>query len=234
MLREIRKKIADILMMDDLAPFEDETKENEMVEVGEEYEYEEIFTDLFISVRNLDAFYGDKSIPKAALLLESFLMESLVLLKKDPDVVYVESGDDFLKSTSFTPESEGVMRAFENCVLINTMLDSYNEALKELDCDQIDAGIALAAYPKEEKTEPEEGGDEYTDYPEYGIDRFDTAERLSWNANTGELDILAVNDMAYAMLLDEDKLFFETHLSKASQNVEDITVYTGNIVADED
>ncbi len=236
-MREIKKKIAEILMSTEETFPTEPTTENEMIETFDEYEFEEIYTDIYVSIRNMEDFYGDDSRPKAALLLESFLLESMVLLKKDPEVIVVESGDYFLKSTSFTPDGEGVLHAFENVVLINSMLELYNLALTELEYAHIDAGIGMVAFPKEEISCCQ-GDEECTcleqdEEDDYGIDFHNTALKLSMHANTEEIEPIVVNDMAYEMLQEVDQPFFSSNLQRVSELVEDLVVYHGNIVTEE-
>ncbi len=235
-MKEIKKKIAEILMSTEEVTQTEPTSDNEMIETFDEYEFEEIYTDIYLSIRNMEDFYGDDSRPKAALLLESFLLESMVLLKKDPEVIVVESGDYFLKSTSFTPDGEGVLHAFENVVLINSMLELYNLALTELEYAHIDAGIGMVAFPREELSCCQ--GDEECDCQDceeedYGIDFHNTALKLSMHANTDEIEPIVVNDMAYEMLQEVDQLFFSTNLERVLELVEDLVVYHGNIVTED-
>ncbi|MCK7479144.1 MAG: hypothetical protein M0C28_18565 [Candidatus Moduliflexus flocculans] len=111
-------------------------------------------------VKNVDAFYGPRSEPKAARLLESFILESLVICKSDPEVMLVESGDDYVKATAFTPDGESGVELFDDAVDINTMLETYNLALADNGFPQIEAGIGLAAFqetiPDDELPDPDD------------------------------------------------------------------------------
>jgi len=237
-MKDIKQKIAEILLMSEEQPAPEEVSPGEMIETYDEYEFEEIYTDIYVEIRNMEDFYGDKSHLKVALLLESFLLESMVLLKKDPEVIVVESGDDFLRSTSFTPVEEGVLRTFENVVIINSMLELYNQALSELEFTAIDAGIAMVSFPKEEihceidETEGECAHD-HGGEAEYGIDLNYTAMKLVGYAGTEEIEPILVNDMAYDMLQEVDKAFFSSNLEKVPVLIEDLVVYQGNIVTEE-
>jgi hypothetical protein len=234
-MQEIRKKIAEILLSEeDVLP--DETAPEEMVEAYDGYEYEELYSDLYVIIRNMEDYYGTHSRPKAALLLESFLLESMVLLKKDPEVILVESGDYFVKATSYTPDGEGVLRLFENVVLINSMAELYNQALVEYDLPAMEYGIGLATIPAE--AEPETESTEpltFADQDELTLlsDPSGTAFKFASMANTDEYEPIIINDMAYELLLEIDQPFFEENLVKAMLEEEDMVIYHGNIISDE-
>ncbi|MBN2504861.1 MAG: hypothetical protein JXB20_05910 [Bacilli bacterium] len=237
-MKEIKKKIAEILMLDDNHLETGDKTTSDLIETFDEFDYEEIYSDIYVLVHNIDDFYGEVSTPKAALLLESFLLESMVLLKKDPEVIVVESGDDFLRATSFTPDGESVMHVLENVVLINTMIELYNEALTELEVPVIDAGIGMAAFPKMEMekhahTEESEEEHDHDHDLDYAIDFNETAMLLAEYANSEELEPIVINDMAYEMLKEIDKEFITGHLERALRPIEEIIVYHGNIIADE-
>jgi len=121
----------------------------EMVEAFEDVEFEDIFTDLFISVKNVDDFYNSEVDSRATNLLESFLLESLVLLKQNPEVTLVVSSPDYVKATAYTPEGDSAAFMLDDAVKINTMLEIYNNALSENDMPQIEAGIGIASYQTE-------------------------------------------------------------------------------------
>ncbi len=230
-MKEIKKKIADILMLDDNKLEIGDKQTDEMIETYDEYDYEEIYSDIYVLVHNIDDFYGETSLPKAALLLESFLLEAMVLLKKDPEVIVVASGDDFIKSTSYTPDGESVMHSLENVVLINTMLGYYNEALNELEVPLIDAGIGLVAFPRSEEDADQEHIHDFA--PDYGVDHNETAMLLAEYANGDELEVIVINDMAFEMLKEVDKEFITKHLEKALKPIEEFVVYHGNIIAED-
>jgi len=188
-------------------------------------------------VHNIDDFYGVQSHPKAALLLESFLLESLVLLKRNPEVVVVESGDDYVRATSFTPDGEAVVHLFEDVVLMNTMLELYNQALMGSGLETIDIGIGMATFPRMSPPETDYVMDDRLDASldeEWGIDFNNTAMRLALIANSEAFDVIIINDMAYDMMEDVDKEFFTSHLEASVIAEEEMTIYHGNIVANEE
>jgi hypothetical protein len=235
-MSDIRKKINEILLAD-VDQATSTPASATMVETFAEYDYEELYTDIFVMVHNIDDFYGDQSHPKAALLLESFLLESLVLLKRDPEVVVVESGDDYVRATSFTPDGEAVVHLFEDVVLMNTMLELYNQALMGSGLETIDIGIGMATFPRMTPPESDFGVDDRDDAPldeEWGIDFNNTAMRLALIANSEAFDVIIINDMAYDMMEDVDKEFFTSHLEASVIAEEEMTIYHGNIVANEE
>ncbi len=234
-MKDIRQKIAEILgREEDLSEF-DPASADDMVETYDEYEYEELYSDLYVMVKNIDDFYGTHSHPKAASLLESFLLEAMVLLKEDPEVIVVESGDFFVRSTSYTPDAEAVMHLFENVVMINSMAELYNQALQDVELEPMAIGIGLVTFPREvinEEFEEERQPGSDIEF-DYGIDFNNTAMKLAIIANSEEIEPIIVNDMAYDMLIDIDKAFFETNLAKDFLEDEELTVYHGNIVTDD-
>jgi hypothetical protein len=234
-MNDIRAKIATILSQeDDLTEITPSTADD-LIETYDEYDYEELYTDLYVMIKNIEDFYGDNSHPKAAALLESFLLETLILLKEDPEVIVVESGDFFCRSTSYTPDGEAVMHLFENVVWINSIAELYNQALVEVGLIPMQIGIGVVTFPREAISEELEG----ERHPgsdiefDYGVDFNNTAMRLAIIANTKDQEPIVVNDMAYDMLLEIDKNFFEENLEKAYLKEEEMTVFHGNIVTDD-
>jgi len=251
-VKEIKDKINAILSSTEAEMFlEDEG----LVEVGEDFEVEELYTDIYVLIKNIDEYYGGDASYKAALLLESFLLETMVLLKKNPEVVIVESGDFFAKATAFSPTGEEVFSVFEDAVIINSMLEVYNQALSENGFPQMEVGIGVATFVKEElehdhdhevcecesgecdcDNEDGEGctcGHDHLhneeDELEYGIDFDNTASMLSELGNNGEFDPIVVNDIAYGLLVSVEEEFFEEHLDEVELE-EGYSVYHGNIV----
>jgi len=110
-------------------------------------DFGELYTDVYVLVRNIDDFFGEGSKPKALDLVDSFIMESMIQLKQNPDVIRVESGDDYVKATAYTPDGETAGFLFDNAVKINTMLEIYNKTLAENDMIRIEAGIGMATFP---------------------------------------------------------------------------------------
>lgn len=239
-MKEIIEKINHILSTDS---FEEPLvlNEEEMVETYEEFEFNEFYSDIYIQIRNIDEFYGLNANQKSAELLESFLLETMVLLKKNPENIVVESGEYYVKATSFTPDGEILISVFEDAVIINTMIGHYNEALSENDFPRMDVGIGLASFIKEDFDEEHEcdceDGEECdcnhedVDF-EYGIDFNNTASQLSEIAGTNGLDPIVLNDFAYGMLIDVSQEFFESHLQE-TQLEDEITVYHGNIISED-
>lgn len=240
-MNEIKQKIIQILASVQEPDISEATPQEELIETYDEYEYEELYSELYILIRNIEDFYGDHSNPKAALLVESFLLEAMVLLKKDPEVIVVESGDFFVKSTSFTPDGEGVMHLFENVVIINSMIELYNQALSENTLEVMDIGIGMVTFPKEEFEHDHDHDHENCDGHclteeseyDYGIDLNNTAMKLALMANSDELDPIVINDMAYELLQDVDPNFFTEHLQKFVVESGELVVYHGNIVTEE-
>jgi len=255
-VKEIKDKINAILSSTDEEMFlEDES----FVEVSEDFEVEELYTDIYVLIKNIDEYYGGDASYKAALLLESFLLETMVLLKKNPEVVIVESGDFFAKATAFSPTGEEVFSVFEDAVIINSMLEVYNQALSENGFPQMEVGIGVATFVKEElehnhnhdhdvcecesgecDCDNEEGegcscGHDHHDEEdelEYGIDFDNTASMLAELGNNGEFDPIVVNDIAYGLLVSVEEEFFEEHLDEVELE-EGYSVYHGNIVREE-
>jgi len=234
-MNDIRAKIAAILNKEeDLSDFSTPAKED-LIETYDEYEYEELYTDIYVMIKNIEDFYGDHSHPKAAALLESFLLETMVLLKEDPEVIVVESGDFFCRSTSYTPDSDAVMHLFENVVWINSMAELYNQALTDVELMPMDLGIGVVTFPREiinDELEEERHPGSDIEF-DYGIDFQNTAMKLAIIANTEGRETIVVNDMTYDFLLEVDKSFFEENLSKDYLKEEEMTVFHGNIVTDD-
>ncbi|MDD3113322.1 MAG: hypothetical protein PHP61_05350 [Candidatus Izemoplasmatales bacterium] len=229
---DIRKKIAEILLSEDEPFLSDEFAPEEMVEASDHYEYEELYSDLYVTIRNMEDFYGDKSEPKAALLLESFLLEAMVLLKKDPEVILVESGDYFVKGTGYTPDGEAVLRLFENVVIINSMAELYNQGLTEYGLPAMEYGIGIATFPETITEDKDELSQDHVDQNEEN-DPHEIAFQLALRGNTELFEPIIVNELAYEMLADVDRVFFEENLVKADINELDLVIYHGNIVTDD-
>jgi len=248
-MKEIKKIIQEII--------NDKREELPLAESAEDYlgyeeeeiEENELYSDIYVLVRNIDDFYGVGHSYKGALLLESFLLQTMILLKKNPDNILVESGEFYVKSTAYTPDGEVALSVFENVVEINTMLDLYNDALGTLGMNRAEVGIGFATFVKtefeiedHEHEHHHEHGEacdhdhdhdhhEDDDMPDYGIDFENTAALLAEIANDGELDPIVINDLAMELLVEADKEFFESHL--ATVDLEDDTIYHGNIVMEE-
>lgn len=128
----------------------------EMAQASLDEEYGELYTDLYVLVRNIDDFFGEDSKPKALELVDSFIMECLIQLKKNPDVIRVESGDDYVKATAYTPDGETAGFLFDNAVRINTMLELYNKTLAENEMVRMETGIGVATFPANTDMDEEE------------------------------------------------------------------------------
>ncbi|MBU1144389.1 MAG: hypothetical protein KJ971_00850 [Firmicutes bacterium] len=260
-MNEIKEKIEKILASTNVGQPSDYPLENEMIEEYDEFEYEELYSDIYVLVKNIDDFYGQNANQKAAMLVESFLLETMVLLKKDPENIVVESGEFYVKSTGFTPDGDVLMNLFEDTVMINTMLDLYNQALADNDFPRMEVGIGLATFVSEEfeeennhecdckddeecKCKEDEECDckddeececnhnhEEDDF-DYGIDFNNTAAALAEMANSEELDPIVLNNIAYDLLSEIDETFFENHL-EAFLLDDDVVIYHGNIVSEE-
>lgn len=229
---EIRKKIAEILLSEDESFPSDQYVAEEMVEASDHFDYEELYSDLYVTIRNMEDFYGDKSQPKAALLLESFLLEAMILLKKDPEVFLVESGDYYVKGSGYTPDGEAVLRLFENVVIINSMAELYNQGLTEYGLPAMEFGIGIATYPEMETDETDLMNVEPHEHDETN-DPHEIAYQLASFGNTELFEPIIVNELAYEMLQDVDRPFFEANLVKAEIKELDIVIYHGNIVTDD-
>lgn len=252
-VKEIQDKINAILSSsEEEFILEDES----FIEVNEDFEVEELYTDIYVLIKNIDDFYGGDASYKAALLMESFLLETMVLLKKNPEVVIVESGDFFAKATAFSPSGEEVFSVFEDAVIINSMLEVYNQSLSENSFPQMEVGIGVATFVKEElehehdhdhdidecDCDHEEGetcscGHDHhheneDDEFDYGIDFDNTASMLAELGNNGEFDPIVVNDIAYGLLVSIEEEFFQNHLEEVELE-EGYSVFHGNIVREE-
>lgn len=118
----------------------------EMIEEFGDVDYDDIFTDIYLTIKNLHEFYNQEIDIRATHLLESFMLESLVLLKQNPDITLVSSGPYYVKATAFTPEGDTATSIFNDAVEINSMLEIYNDALSENNFPIIDAGIGVSSY----------------------------------------------------------------------------------------
>lgn len=239
-MKDIIEKISSILLEEDVQNPEDGDY------VGsEEFDLEEIYSDVFVRIRNMDEFYNPSAPYKASLLLESFLLETMVLLKKNPENIIVESGEFYVKATSFTPDGFVLLNVFEDVVLINTMVEVYNEALEMNHLPTMDVGIGVASFYKEDLFEHEHDHehehdescemhdhDHEEDEFDYGIDLYNTASYLSEFAGSDEIEPILVNEMANELLKESDQEFFGEHLSQIEIN-DELIAYQGNIVSEE-
>jgi hypothetical protein len=240
-MKDIKAKIRAILMDEPVREYREQPRESDRYVPADDFEQNDFYGDLYLLIRNIDDFYGPRSEPKAARLLESFILESLVIVKKDPEVLFVESGDDYVKATAFTPDGDSAVELFDDAVDINTMLELYNEALAELGYTRIEAGIGLAAFqdavPDDELPDPE---DVRIEDPQSGYDvAYDARElalRLAERANDGEFDPIVMDETFYGLLADtdEEKKFLDENMRRVDFEGEDLAVYHGNIVADEE
>jgi hypothetical protein len=128
----------------------------EMAQAAVDDEYGELYTDLYVLVRNIDEYFGAESKPKALELVDSFIMETLIQLKKNPDIIRVESGDDYVKATAYTPDGETAGFLFDNAVRINTMLELYNKTLAENEMVRMETGIGIATFPANDDMDEED------------------------------------------------------------------------------
>lgn len=203
----------------------------EMVEEFEDVDYDDIFTDCFITIKNLDDFYNQEVDNRATQLLESFLIEALILLKQNEDITLVSSGPFYVKATAFTPEGETAASIFNDVVQINSMLEIYNDALLENNLPKIDAGIGLSSYQSLEDEHHchcgcDENDDcdcnhdenhqcecEHDDFENHECDfeheeedfirdSENWAERLAEIANTNNIDSIVVNEGFYGLISD--------------------------------
>lgn len=247
-MKEFLNKIHQILV-EEIDEFPVPTDDLEVLDSDEEVEFDEYYTDHYVLVRNLDAFYGpDKSV-KAAMLLESFLLESMIHLKKNPENIVVESGEFYVKATAFTPDGDVLLSVFEDAVVVNTMAEYYNQALVENGYPRMDIGIGFATFVKQELDEHdhdhdhEEGHvcddetcschhDHEDNELEYGIDFANTASQLASIAGQDGLEPIMLNELAYEMLLEVEHDFFEAHLEGITLE-DDTVVYHGNIVSED-
>lgn len=238
-MKDIIEKISSILLEEDVQNLD----EGDFVG-SEEFDLEEIYSDVFVRIRNMDEFYNPNAPYKASLLLESFLLETMVLLKKNPENIVVESGEFYVKATSFTPDGFVLLNVFEDVVQINSMIEVYNEALEMNHYPKMDIGIGVASFFKEELFEHEHDHehehdesceldhDHEDDDFDYGIDLFNTASVLSEYAGSDEIEPILINEMANDLLLESDEEFFGEHLSKIEIN-DEFVAFQGNIVSEE-
>lgn len=241
-MKDIKAKIRRILMDEPAREYKETPREaDRYVPADDDFEENEFYADLYLFVRNIDDFYGLQSEPKAARLLESFLLESLVVVKRDSEVMFVESGDDYVKATAFTPDGDSAVELFDDAVDINTMLEAYNEALAEHGYPQIEAGIGLAAFQDtvadDELPDPEDVriGEPQSGY-DVAYDARELALRLAELANNGEFDPIVMDETFYGVLadIDEEKRFLDENMRRVDFEGEDLAIYHGNIVADEE
>jgi len=252
-MEDIRSIIWEILE----SPSEDRKTTPPKIEMVEEFgdvDYDDIFTDLFVSVKNLHDFYNAEVDYKATQLLESFLLETLVLLKQNPEVTLVTSSPSHVKATAFTPEGESAAYMFDDAVSINSMLEIYNDALAQNNLPQIEAGIGVSSYQSlqedhqcccgnegecEEESECDCGEGEcgcHSDESDEFIEDVDNlAEKLSEIANTFDFDPIVMNEGFYGLIsdLEEEKTFIDSNFQKVIIESNNITVFHGNIVLEE-
>lgn len=259
-MKEIEKKIQIILE----TPIED-TQEPafspDLAQAELEGEFGELYTDLYVLIQNIDDFFGAETKVKALELVDSFLLESLILLKKNPDVIRVESGDDFVKATAYTPEGTTAGFLFDCAVQINTMLEIYNKTLAENEMTRIEAGIGMATFPGNPELEECECGEEHECTCEhesieedgddegclnsqrisnlefgYATDFENQALDLATIANSNELDPIVIDESLYSLMSDSEQLkeFLDHNLEKVIFEGENFSIFHGNIVSEEE
>lgn len=254
-MKEIREKIQMILE----APNENNSEighSPEWTPSEIDDDFGELYTDLYILIRNVDDFFGENTNPKALDLVDSFLLESLITLKQNHDIIRVESGDDYVKATAFTPDGETAGYLFDSAVQINTMLDIYNKTLAENNMPRIDVGIGMATFPGNPDDEEtpchchDEGHECDNDEEEclshghgienlefgYATDFENTALHMATIANSDELDPIVINEPTYSLMSDSETLkdFLDHNLEKVIFEGEDFSVFHGNIVSEEE
>ncbi|MFA5006133.1 MAG: hypothetical protein WC509_01505 [Candidatus Izemoplasmatales bacterium] len=240
-MRDILTKIRSILAEDEPRYSQEPSRRADTYFPDDDFEPSEFYADLYLLVKNVDDFYGPNSEPKAARLLESFILESLVVCKSDPEVMLVESGDDYVKATAYTPDGDSAVELFDDAVDINTMLETYNLALAEHGYPQIEAGIGLAAFQEtiadDELPDPDAVtiGEPQSGY-DVAYDGRELALRLAERANDGQFDPLVMDETFYGILadLEDEKRFLDENMRRVEFEGEELAVYHGNIVATED
>lgn len=254
-MKEILQKIQSILESP-LSEIPEHRPNPDQLDSEVEGEYGELYSDLYVLIRNIDDFFGEDINPKALDLVDSFLVEALVLLKKNHDVIKVESGDDYVKATAYTPDAETASFLFDSAVQINTMLELYNRTLGENEMPRMEAGIGLATFPANDLGETgececgnEAEGEECAcgchegGHPDlsalefaYATDFGNTALNLATLANSQDLDPIVINEDLYSLMSDSDplKAFLDKNMEKVVFEGEDFSVFHGNIVADEE
>ena len=191
---------------------------------------EPTYAEIFLMINNIESFYGTGAQPKASMLLESFLLESMIGLKKNPENIVVESGEYYVRSIAFTPTPRVGWTVFEEIVLINTMLDLYNQGLAKKKMPLIEGGIAFSVY-KHDGTETHHHEEHTHDHHHEDIKDPDQT--------AGSLAVLSVSEVlpmrlsgdAYKFLsrYDEDtmkRLFEKTKW-------DDVVVYDGDVISEE-
>ena len=145
-MERIRALIEEII--DD---FEDFEMEDELEDDSDELETmeQDQYADVYVRIENGELFYEQGTNPLANRLLNSFLLEATTLLRKNLDTIYLESGIDFIKATLALPNSEVATFIFEDVVLLNTMVDTYNQALAEKELPQLIVSIGCASFQVE-------------------------------------------------------------------------------------
>jgi hypothetical protein len=256
-MKEILKKIQNILESPVGEPL-DHPWNPETIDAQMEGEFGELYTDLYVLIRNINDFFAEGTNPKALDLVDSFLLESLVLLKKNHDIIRVESGDDYVKATAYTPDGETAGFLFDSAVQINTMLELYNRTLGENGMPRMEAGIGLATFPandlgEESECQCEEGGECHCGEEghacgchdgfdlsalefAYATDFSNTAMELASIANSAELDPIVLNESLYSLMSDSEQLkdFLAQNLEKVIFEGENTSVFHGNIISDEE
>jgi hypothetical protein len=224
----------------------------ELIEAFDDLEYEDIYTDMYIYVKNLQDFYNVEVDSRATDLLESFLLETLVQLKQNPEVTLVISSPSHVKAIAFTPEGESAAYLLDDAVTINSMLEIYNDALAQNSMPQIEIGIGLASYQSdihechsncecnhEEDSQSECHHDCECEH-EHGISKSldnqnNLAEYLANVANNGELDPIVINEGFYGLIsdLETEKSFIDQNFQRFTIESDDLIVFHGNIVLEE-
>ncbi len=189
------------------------------------------YAEIFVMINNIESFYGTGANPKASLLLESFLLETMIGLKKNPENIVVESGEYYVRSIAFTPTPRVGWTVFEETVLINTMLDLYNKSLAEEEMPLIEGGISFTVYEHDgTETDHHEGVPHDHNHHDDITDPDQTAESLAV-LSVAEVLPMRLSDDAYMFLsrYDEDtveRLFEKTKL-------DDGVVYDGDVISEE-
>jgi len=256
-MKEILKKIQTILESP-IGEQPDHPWNPDAIDAQMEGEFGELYTDLYVLIRNINDYFAEGANPKALDLVDSFLLESIVLLKKNHDIIRVESGDDYVKATAYTPDGESAGYVFDSAVQVNTILELYNRTLGENGMPRMEAGIGLATFPandlgEEGECECEEGeechcGEEGHDcgcHEEsalsalefaYATDFSNTAMELASIANSADLDPIVLNESLYSLMSDSEQLkdFLAQNLEKVIFEGENVSVFHGNIVSDEE
>lgn len=222
MKTSIRRKIDDIL--NENMPAGDEREHDDVMPEGEP-----IHLEIFVMINNIEAFYGPGAQPISARLLESFLLETMIGLKKNPDNIIVESGDYYVRSVAFTPTPEVAWMMLEDAVIINTMLDEYNRGLGKEQLPLMACGIGLSVYPAHIDDQDEHGDGEH-DHGDDFSDPNDVARSLA---------SFSVDEVLPMRLSGEAHDFLKRHDSEAMERLFETTetdcgiVYDGDVISEE-